>query len=194
MTLPPRDPLLESFAATSRRVWYLPVIRGVLAILLGVLALVWPAATLLTLILVLGVFWLVDGVVGIVDGVRWRGEAGAGLRIVLGVLGVLAGLVLVLQPGLSAGVLVTIAGVWAVLGGVALVVVSVQARRWGVGWGWGVAAGVVTAVFGILLIAWPGIGAATFVILLGAYALVAGIALVVHGLRIRALAKRLDRR
>ena len=173
----------------GRELWYYSLIRGIIAVVFGILVLIWPLSALLVGVIWLGVFWIVDGVLAVVDGVRRRGTPGAGWEIAFGVIGVLAGLFLAIQPLKAAGTLMVIAGIWAILGGLTIGLGSLRAR--GVpGWGWGVAMGVVTLVFGILILAWPGIALATFVLFVGWYAIVAGISLVILGLRMRAVGKK----
>ena len=76
--------------------------RGVAAILFGLAALIWPGLTLAVLIILYGAYAMVDGVFAIVAGVR----AGSGTRRWLllgeGALSVLAGLVALLWPGITA--------------------------------------------------------------------------------------------
>lgn len=81
------------------------------------------------------------------------------------------------RPGLSTAVLLTIAGVWAVVAGLVILFGAVRARRIpGFGWGWGVAAGLLTIALGLLLVLTPGITAALLGIFLGVYLVPTGIA------------------
>ncbi|HLS63445.1 MAG TPA: HdeD family acid-resistance protein [Ruania sp.] len=172
----------------GRELWYYSLIRGIIAVVFGILVLIWPLSALLVGVIWLGVFWIVDGVLAVIDGIRRRGTPGAGWEIAFGVIGVLAGLFLAIQPLEAASTLMVIAGIWAILGGLIIGLGALRAR--GVpGWGWGVAMGVVTLVFGILILAWPGIALATFVLFVGWYAILLGVSLVVLALRIRKLAK-----
>lgn len=172
----------------GRELWYYSLIRGIIAVVFGILVLIWPLSALLVGVIWLGVFWIVDGVLAVIDGIRRRGTPGAGWEIAFGVIGVLAGLFLAIQPLEAASTLMVIAGIWAILGGLIIGLGALRAR--GVpGWGWGVAMGVATLVFGILILAWPGIALATFVLFVGWYAILLGVSLVVLALRIRKLAK-----
>ncbi|ACQ82272.1 protein of unknown function DUF308 membrane [Beutenbergia cavernae DSM 12333] len=177
------------FSQLAGQVWYYPVIRGVLAIILGILALVWPGATVLTLVLLLGAFWVVDGIVELVDGIRWRGLPGAGWRIFFGIVSIIAGLVLLFRPGMSLDVIIIVGGIWAILGGIFIVVAAFQARPLP-GWGWTLFTGIVIAILGILLLVQPGITAAALVLTLGIWAIVVGLVLVILGFQIRSAGKR----
>jgi hypothetical protein len=88
------QPMLSSVAG---RVWWTLVLRGAVAVLFGLAALFWPGKTLFVLILFFGAYTLVDGIFAIVGGImdssrRW-------LLIIEGVLGVVAGLILLAWPG-----------------------------------------------------------------------------------------------
>src|SRR3712207_2285127 len=87
------QPMLSSVAG---RVWWTLVLRGAVAVLFGLAALFWPGKTLFVLILFFGAYTLVDGVFAIVGGImdssrRW-------LLLIEGVLGVVAGLILLARP------------------------------------------------------------------------------------------------
>src|ERR671920_271307 len=85
------------------RNWWLVALRGLAAIVFGVLAFVWPAITLWALVLLFGAYMLVEGIFAIVAAVRAAGrEARWWLLLIEGVLGVLAGLVGFLLPGITA--------------------------------------------------------------------------------------------
>ncbi|MEE6289061.1 DUF308 domain-containing protein [Georgenia sp. MJ173] len=185
-----RSPL-PTFSALARQLWYLPVIRGVLGVVLGIVVLVWPSIAVLTIVTLLGVYWLIDGVLSVVDGIRRRGTPGAGWEILFGVVGAVAGLVLIIRPGMSAALLIMLAGVWAIAGGVVLAITAVAARKAvGAGWGWGVFLGLATVAFGVVLVAVPDLTATVLGIVLGIYAIVAGVLFIALGFAIRTLGKR----
>ena len=155
------------------RHWWVIALRGVAAVLFGVLAFVWPGMTLAVLVLLFGAYALVDGVLAIVVAVR----GGTDHRLAMGlegVVSVLAGLAAFVFPGLTALVLLYIIAFWAILTGVLEVVAAIRLRRaitneWGL-----IIGGVLSVLFGIVLIAAPGTGALAVVLLIGAYAVLFG--------------------
>lgn len=173
----------------SRKIWYLPLIRGIVGILFGILVLAAPLTTVLVAVIWLGVFWLIDGIVAIVDGVRRRGHHGAGWETAFGVIGALAGIFLIIHPLQAASTLVLIAAIWAIIGGIILAVSCVRGRGFP-GWGWGVAAGVVMLIFGITVAVQPAVGITTFVLLVGWYAIITSIGLIVLAISMRAAGKK----
>jgi len=172
------------------RHWWVIALRGVAAVLFGVLAFVWPGITLAVLVLLFGAYALVDGVLGIVVAVR----GGTDHRLAMGlegVVGVLAGLAAFVYPGLTALVLLYIIAFWAILTGVLEVVAAVRLRRvitneWGL-----IIGGVLSVLFGIVLIASPGAGALAVVFLIGAYAVLFGVALLILSWGLRSHEQRL---
>ena len=50
------------------RVWWVFLLRGVLAAALGIFALIWPALTLQILVLFVGAYLIADGVMGLCHG------------------------------------------------------------------------------------------------------------------------------
>ncbi|CAM3371459.1 HdeD family acid-resistance protein [Occultella aeris] len=177
----------------AKGAWYYLALRGAVAIVFGILALVWPDKVLTAFVLLLGIFWAVDGVLAIVHGIRTRGTPGAGSEIFFGILGAVAGVFLIVQPDVGATILLIVAGVWAIIGGLILVISAVRGRKsLGAAWTLGLALGVITLAFGIFLVAAPDVAATTFGILLGIYALLAGIVLVMIGLSVRAVGRSVE--
>ena len=138
------------------RSWIWSIVRGVAAVIFGIIAFAAPIKTAFVLALVIGLFSLVDGIVDIVDAIRYRGAAGMTSRIVLGVISILFGLAVLFWPGLSLEVLVVIIGIWAIVAGILQVVVSSGHRGSSAsGWIWGLVAGILGILFGILVMIRP---------------------------------------
>ncbi len=164
--------------------WWVIGLRGLAAILFGVLAFVWPGMTLAVLVLLFGAYALVDGVLTLIAAFR----GGVQHRIVMlveGVVSVLAGLAAFVWPGLTALVLLYIIAFWAIVTGVLEIVAAIRVRRaisneLGL-----VIGGVLSVVFGVVLLIAPGAGALAVIFLIGTYAVVFGIALLGLAWRLR---------
>ncbi|WP_430333571.1 HdeD family acid-resistance protein [Rhodococcus sp. ACT016] len=116
----------EVGAPTSART--LTGLSGALAILLGFLVLRSPLQTLVIIALVIGAWWVFRGVLDIVAGAsEVRGHRAA--SIILGIISVVAGAIVLLQPELSLGVFVIVVGVWMILYGVIVVAAPFLLRR-----------------------------------------------------------------
>ena len=147
------------------RNWWSLVIRGILGILVGLITFVWPGITLMALVFLFAGYAFVEGVVSLAGAVHaaHAHERWAAL-LVEGLLGIAAGTVTILWPGITAlGLVFMIAG-WAILTGVAEVVAAVRLRRY-ISGEWLLAlAGVASVVFGVLAAAVPLAGALVIVI------------------------------
>jgi uncharacterized membrane protein HdeD (DUF308 family) len=161
----------------GRRLSNLLALRGVLAVLFGVVVLVWPDVTLVALALVFAVYAVVDGIGLVVSGLDRRGRGRRWSYVAAGVVGIVTGILAAVWPGLTALVLVLMVGAWAVITGVLEIAAAVQLRRAGIG-AWGPAlSGVVSLVAGVVVLVRPDLGALALAVLLGVFALVAGVAL-----------------
>jgi uncharacterized membrane protein HdeD (DUF308 family) len=92
--------------------WWAMVLRGIATVLPGLAALLWPGMTLLVLLVVFAVYALVDGLIAIVVGIREPGGH-RWLLLAEGLLGLLAGLVVLFWPGKTA--LVWLVGIYALI-------------------------------------------------------------------------------
>lgn len=170
--------------------WWVLALRGVLAVLFGLLALIAPVATLTVLVLFWGAFALVDGIFALVSAFRVTGGKGRLWLILEGALGILAGIVTFLYPGLTALVLLYIIAFWAIFIGILRIVTAISLRREMENEWLMILGGILTVIFGILLIALPGVGLLSLTWLIGIWALIFGIALIVLAFRVRNLQHR----
>jgi uncharacterized membrane protein HdeD (DUF308 family) len=174
------QPILPMMAGN----WWALLIRGMAAVIFGLAALLWPGPTLYVLIIFFGAYALVDGLFAIAAGIRGTGRR-RWLLLAEGVLGVLAGLVAFFYPDITALVLLYVIAFWAIFTGVLKIVMSISLRReieneWLMG-----LSGVVSVLFGVVLAALPGVGLLSLVWLIGIYAIVFGVALIVLAFRVR---------
>ena len=165
--------------------WVGLAVRGVAAVLFGLAALIWPGLTLAVLIILYGAYAVVDGVFAIVAGLRAGSGTGKWLFVAEGALSILAGLIAVFWPGVSAVFLLYIIAFWAIFGGLLRIVGAVLLRReieneWTMALG-----GVLWVLLGIVLFVLPGAGLLSLSWLIGIFALGAGITLIVLAFRVR---------
>jgi uncharacterized membrane protein HdeD (DUF308 family) len=113
-------------SAGARTLW---AILGVLSLLIGFYALRHIVITLLSLGLLLGIFWLVDGIGTLVSAAEHKNMPGRGFAVLSGVLGVIAGLILLFWPAISILTLALLAGIWLLVVGFTQITVAMQLRR-----------------------------------------------------------------
>jgi uncharacterized membrane protein HdeD (DUF308 family) len=169
------------------RAWWMLILRGTVALLFGVLALFWPALTLLLLITLFSAYAITGGIVAIVGAIRYRAtHAGWWVPLLLGICSIGAGLIAALVPGITTLVLVAIIGANAIITGVFDLIAATRLHRrlrnaWML-----VLTGVLSVLFGIFVLLFPGAGALALVWLIGVYALFTGALLFVLGITARA--------
>jgi uncharacterized membrane protein HdeD (DUF308 family) len=171
------------------RMWPVMALRGALAILFGVVALVWPGITVLALALLFAAWVLLDGVSLLINAFR-QGRAHAGWRdwvpsLLAGLLGIAAAVVTVLTPAITVLALTILVGILLIGIGVAEIVLAVRLRKLIRGEAFMALAGLAGVIAGVLFLIWPLPGALVLTIMLGAYALVSGVLLLVVAWRLR---------
>jgi uncharacterized membrane protein HdeD (DUF308 family) len=169
------------------RSWWLILLRGIASILFGIAAFIWPGLTVLALTLLYGAFAMADGILSLGAALSGTGDKSMPTwwLVLIGLLGIAAGAVAFLWPGLTAFALVIMIGAWAVTMGVLEIIGALWLRNeiedeWLL-----IAAGILSVLFGAAILLRPGAGALALVWAIGAFAIVSGILLVAFALRLR---------
>jgi uncharacterized membrane protein HdeD (DUF308 family) len=183
----------DQLAPLAKGVWWWVLIRGILAIVFGIIALLAPAAALTAIAIVFGAYALVDGVIAIAQAVRMRNTLKAwGWLLLQGILSAIAGLAALILPGIAGAVgglfvLWTIV-IWNVMHGFAGIRSAAGASE-GRGRTWGIVAGVLTILFGIvlavLILLTPDATLLGLVWVVGIYAIVFGVMLIGAAIQVR---------
>ncbi len=169
-----------------RRNWWLLALRGGLAVLFGIIAIVWPDITLGVLVILFGAYALVDGAFTIASAIRRAGDVPRWwVLLIEGAIGIAAGIIAWVWPGLTALALLYIIAFWAIFTGTLEVLAAVRLRHELEGEWLLALAGLLSILFGALLIAFPGAGAIAVVWIIGAYAIAFGIVIIALALRLR---------
>lgn len=166
--------------------WWVLLLRGIAAIVLGISAMAWPGIALLTLAFLFGIFSLTDGIASLVLGIRGEPDGTVWWTMVfLGVLAIAAGIIAFAWPGLTLIVLATIIAISAIVRGAFEIFAAFKLRdeiddEWILG-----LSGVLSIIFGGLIMFRPGAGLIAIALLIGAYMLALGILAVALSLRLR---------
>ena len=165
--------------------WWLLLLRGIAAIIFGLLAFAWPGLTLVTLILFYGAFVLVDGVLAVIAAITGGVPGSRWWLAIIGLLGIAAGLVTFLTPGLTALVLLLFIAGWAIATGVLQIIGAIKLRKeidneWLL-----ILGGIISVLFGACMMLAPGAGALALVWVIGAYSVVTGVIFVALAFRLR---------
>lgn len=168
--------------------WWAVALRGVAGVLLGIFTFLVPGVTLAVLILAFGVYALISGALDIVAALRQR-SAGVGARwgmlFVAGIAGIVFGALTLWFPGVTTLFLLYLIAGWALITGIAEIVAAIRLRK-AIRGEWLLAlSGLLSVLFGVILVVAPGAGAIALTFWVGAYALAAGIVLLVLAFRLR---------
>jgi uncharacterized membrane protein HdeD (DUF308 family) len=173
---------LNTFAAN----WRALALRGLIALLFGLVVLFWPSLVLTVLALLFGIYAAVDGAITLVPAFRSRDRgARRSLPLTEGVVGIVAGVVALLWPGLTASGLVYVIAGWALVTGILKIFTAILLRT-EIQTGWLLAgSGALSALFGILLVALSRSDVPFLAPFIGGFAVVIGLALIVFAFRLR---------
>jgi uncharacterized membrane protein HdeD (DUF308 family) len=170
---------------TQQYPWWLILMGGILNIIVGILLLVNPAKTAIAFAWVLGLYWFVQGIFVLVamflDHTAW------GWKLFTGVLGILAGIIIMRHPIASAAaipaLLVLLLGIQGLIVGIILLVMAFKGGGWGAG-----ILGALSIIFGLILILnWASLATVlTFIWIVAIFALVGGVVQIVRAFQQRA--------
>jgi uncharacterized membrane protein HdeD (DUF308 family) len=166
--------------------WRVAALRGALALAAGLLLLFWPAISLTVFVTIFGAYLLVDGIF-LVARSAVRRQEGRALMLVRGLVGAALGLVTIFWPGITGLVLLYLIAAWAVLSGIVEIVSAIRLRREINGEGLLILVGVVSVAMGVALALWPLPGALAVAWLVGLFAAVFGVSLLIRAFRLRGL-------
>jgi uncharacterized membrane protein HdeD (DUF308 family) len=175
--------------AFARRWWAL-ALRGVLAILVGAVFLARPIAALGALVVLLGAWVFVDGVISLVGAIAHRRSW---YLLLEGAVGIVIGYLILSRPGGAALVFFILAAIWAMARGVTEIAYGAGLRRGASGRMATVMLGIVSFLFGLLMLLAPILGALTLGYWLGFYALADGAILLLLAFQVRGLEKDADK-
>jgi uncharacterized membrane protein HdeD (DUF308 family) len=179
-------PVANAFASN----WWVLLLRGILAVLFGVLAFALPGLTLVTLVLLYGVYAVTDGLTALWVG----GSSRAWPLVLIGVVGVIVGIYTFIYPGTTAVATLYIIAAWGIVRGAGDLITAYLLRKDLKNVSELVIAGLVSIIFGAWLLANPARGVLAMVWIIGGYAIMFGVVMIVHALRLRGTPERFEGR
>ena len=171
------------------RHWGWVLAYGILTLLAGVAVLAWPSETLLVIAVLFGVQLIISGIFRFV-GALASDDLTGGTRVMLALLGVLSiiiGLWAVRHAVLTLVALIVFLGIFWVINGLIEIFAALSHRDMP-DRGWSVLMGVLSAIAGIIVLAYPGLTLVGLAVILGIWLLVFGILEIIAAFRLRKLA------
>jgi uncharacterized membrane protein HdeD (DUF308 family) len=170
-------------------IWWLVLLRGVLAAAFGLLTLSFPLQTVPSLVLVFAAYVAVDGALAFAVAFRAMHEHRQwAWQLMQAIANLMAAAGAVYWPGMTVVVFVLLTAAWSIISGFLILAAGLTMRE--NGWRWLVLAGTVSLSYGIPMILVPLLGALMLTWWLSAYTLVLGVALILLAFSLRKVAAR----
>jgi uncharacterized membrane protein HdeD (DUF308 family) len=174
---------LSEFGGVAGRTWWLFLISGIAWAVIAFAVLTVDPYTPATIGYLAGFFLLLAGVNefvtgAVVEDLRW-------LHIVLGILFAIAGVMALLDPFQTFGILALLIGWYLLFKGISDIIVSIIGRAYLPLWGLLLASGILELAIGVWAIGYPGRSAWLLVLWVGIAALSRGITEIVLAFRLR---------
>ena len=161
--------------------WSSIFVRGIFAVLFGFLAIFWPGIGLQVLVLIFGAYALIDGFIAFFIGFPAKSFA----LIVEGLIGILIGLFIFFYTLQAITIFILVVGVWAIATGIFELIAAVELRKYIKNELWLLFVGAVSILFGIMVFANPLVAGLAFTVVIGIYALLFGMLLIMLSLKLK---------
>jgi uncharacterized membrane protein HdeD (DUF308 family) len=160
--------------------WVLYLVEGIVLVLLGAIAIVVPPIATITFTILIGWLFLISGAVGLFTTFWMRGAPGFWWSLLSGIVGIAAGLLLLLWPISGALSLTLLLGAFFLVEGIATIMFAIEHRNQLTGrWGWMLTSGIIDLILaGIIIAGFPGTAAWALGLLVGINLLFGGVALI----------------
>ena len=162
--------------------WWLVLLEGIAAVILGILLISKPSMTTLILIQFLGIYWLIKGIFSIVS--IFIDSSGWGWKLLVGVLGIVAGILVIQHPLWSTAIVVKtvviVIAIQAIIIGIIEIIQAFQGGGLGIG-----LLGALSMVLGIILLVHRGEASWALPLVAGIFLIIGGIVAVVASFRLK---------
>ncbi|MBV9271495.1 MAG: HdeD family acid-resistance protein [Candidatus Eremiobacteraeota bacterium] len=172
-------------ALSSR--WWVFLVRGLAGVIFGVLAFFWPHSTLIALVLIFGVYMFIDGLMALGFAIAGHGGSRWWALFLEGILGLIVGILIWVEPQFSTLVFIYFVAGWAIATGVFAIASGIQLRDAITNEWFYIVSGLISIIFGFLILRSPLQGAIAVAWTIGFYAVLAGITQIAFAFRVRAL-------
>jgi uncharacterized membrane protein HdeD (DUF308 family) len=171
---------------TIRDHWWVLLIRGIIGIIFGALFLFYPEASLVAFIYLFGAYAFVDGIFAAIQALRLGVHSDRWWPLLFeAIVGIAVGIVFFRFTGLSAVAIAFTIAVWAIATGIFEIVAAFRfegggGAPWLLGLG-----GVLSIIVGVIFAIAPGPALLAYVWVIGIYAIIFGVMLIVWAFRLR---------
>ncbi len=179
---------MENLVRVMADNWWVPLLRGIAAILFGLMALIWPGLTVYALLIVFGAYAIFDGIMSIILGFQRKSDDDRWWSWALdGFLSIVIGLMALFWPEATALAFVIWMAAWAVVAGIFRIIAAIRLRaeiegEWALG-----LSGLLMVIWGVLMAMIPAAGLLSIAWLIGLFALLIGVVMIVLAFRLRGI-------
>ncbi len=171
---------------TLAKNWWMLALKGVLLLIFGIFAFVNPTLTAASLAVWFAALIIADGIFTIIAAIRsWQEREDKWLILAEGAISLILGLLLFITPEVTLLIISYTIAFWFIFSGVSRIAMAIQVRKEIEGEGWLITGGILSVVFGLIIFAHPALGFGSLIWLIGLFALMAGLALLVVSFKIR---------
>ncbi|MEK6479158.1 HdeD family acid-resistance protein [Catalinimonas sp. 4WD22] len=171
---------------TLTKNWWMLAIKGVLLLLFGIFAFINPTLTAASLAIWFAALIIADGIFTIIAAIRsWQEREDKWLILAEGAISLILGLLLFITPGITLMIISFTIAFWFILSGISRIAMAIQLRKEIEGEGWLILGGILSVAFGLIIFAHPALGYGSLIWLIGFFALVAGLSLLIVSFKLR---------
>lgn len=166
--------------------WWVLALRGTAAVLFGIIALLAPGLTVYALLMVFGAYAVFDGVLAVFTAFQRKSDDDRWWAWALdGILSIAIGFMALFWTEATALAFIIWMAIWGVISGVFRIVAAIRLRHEIEGeWALGLS-GALLVVWGVLMARLPAAGLLSLAWLIGTFAILIGVTLIVLAFRLR---------
>ena len=179
---------LQELAEQIRGLWWIPLLAGLISVGLG-LAILATGWTVHALVVITGLLLIIRGI-ALALSPAYAGRT-SGEQVIAGIIGIIAGVVLVAWPGPTLLVLAFFVGAWLAVSGSFHIITSFSRRRELPHWGFTLVLGVIELLLGIWAMRRLEVTLALLITIIGLWAVITGVIYCVLAFEIRSASREL---
>ena len=181
--------MLDLFA----RNWWIYVVRGALALIFGMYAWFMPGLAMKVLLMFFGIFVLLEGLFAIIGSIAGRKYSEVWWLVLMeGIAGLVLGLLTLTRPEFVATLIVIFVAAWAIWGGLFRIIAAVRLRKHIEGEWLLIFGGIVSMLFGLMLLKHTGAGIVAISWMIAFFASMFGVLLISFGIKVRKFQKEAE--
>lgn len=168
----------------AQKSWWLLLLLGIVSVAIGGLLIFWPSATITVVTSIVGFFMIVTGVIRFFVAVFDSHSEDRWLMVFAGIIGIVLGVVVMKNPeGTIKVIALVVAVFWLIAGlvdffrGLTNSDLPDRSTR--------IVFGLMSALFGVVILVWPAITIGVFAVLVGIYAVFFGILEIIASFQIK---------